>query len=100
MRTAVIDCAGITSVEEFWQAYLDSTMPYAPGYFGRNLNAFWDAISGGGPGCPVDYEQLNFINLRELVGTDPNGALWYEDFRDLASKAKDIKVTLSLGNGV
>eukprot|EP01035_Chromulina_nebulosa_P046776 gene46776-63379_t len=52
MREVVVDCSGIGSTEEFWQRYLDTAKPDGAAMFGRNLEAFWDAIEGGGPGWP------------------------------------------------
>jgi ribonuclease inhibitor len=65
MKTVVIDCAGINSEAEFWTAYIDAVQPDGAEHFGRNLDAFWDAVSGG-PGWPGECE-LRFINTRALA---------------------------------
>ncbi|SDP91826.1 Barstar (barnase inhibitor) [Phyllobacterium sp. YR620] len=97
-RTALIDCTGIYTIEEFFQRYLDSTNPRFPANFGRNLDALWDAIEGGGPGCPVDFDHLHFINLQQFVdelgGPD---SPWYQALRRVAGDATEVKLTLSLG---
>jgi RNAse (barnase) inhibitor barstar len=63
----ILDCAAIKSPEEFWELYL--TIPTIEGkdYFGRNLDAFWDALSAGGPGWPgeVSIEITNTSKLKE-----------------------------------
>jgi len=40
------------STDEFWQRYLTAAQPDGAAFFGRNLDAFWDAVEGGGPGWP------------------------------------------------
>jgi ribonuclease inhibitor len=65
MRTVTIDCAGIQSEAEFWERYLRSTDAEGAGYFGRNLDAFWDALNGG-PGWPGECE-LRFSNTAQMA---------------------------------
>jgi ribonuclease inhibitor len=65
MRAIHIDCANIESADAFWQRYLDVVQPDGGEMFGRNLDAFWDAVEGGGPGWPGDVE-LVFTNSRLL----------------------------------
>ena len=72
MREILIDCSGIGSTEEFWQRYLDATKPEDAALFGRNLDAFWDAIEGGGPGWPGDV-LLVFTNSALLSGLQIRG---------------------------
>lgn len=95
-QVATIDCAGVLSEEEFWQRYLDSTKPSAPRDFGRNLDAFWDAISGGGPGYPANYDRLHFKNLAAFIAARPEGAAWFESLQDIARRSPEITVTLTL----
>ena len=96
-RIAIIDGAGVRSVAEFWQLYLDRTKPDAPADFGRNLDALWDAIEGGGPGCPVEFDRLHFRNLAGVIEADPQGLAWFEGLQKIASDATRIRITLSLG---
>ncbi len=66
MREVVIDCAGIRSEDTFWQHYLACTQPAAAAMFGCNLDAFWDAVQGGGPGWPGQV-RLVFTNCAHLA---------------------------------
>ncbi|WP_312320132.1 barstar family protein [Stenotrophomonas sp.] len=52
MTVFSIDCSTISDQREFWRAYLQVTTPEGASVFGRNMNAFWDALTGGGPGWP------------------------------------------------
>lgn len=58
MRDIIVNCAGTKSEDEFWQRYLETVRPDGAVYFGRNLDAFWDAIEGGGPGWPGDVRLI------------------------------------------
>ena len=68
MQTVVIDCAGVQTEDEFWQRYLDAANPEGRERFGKNLDAFWDAIERGGPGWPghVGLELVNATALSRL----------------------------------
>ncbi|AVS81880.1 hypothetical protein C8237_12815 [Paracidovorax avenae] len=50
-KTYFVDCLRVNGEAEFWQTYLLDTQPEGAGYFGRNLDAFGDALNGG-PGWP------------------------------------------------
>ncbi len=60
-KTYFVDCSRVNSESEFWQAYLLETQPKGADNFGRNLDAFWDALNGG-PGWPGDCT-LVFRNM-------------------------------------
>jgi ribonuclease inhibitor len=64
MPTIEIDCAGIRTEAEFWQRYLDLVRPQGADIFGRNLDAFDDALSGG-PGFPGSV-QVRFTHTSHL----------------------------------
>jgi RNAse (barnase) inhibitor barstar len=66
--TYQLDCSEITFEEDFWELYLEVTRPDGAEHFGRNLDAFWDAVSGGGPGWPGECELLltNTGNMLKL----------------------------------
>lgn len=64
MRTISIDCGKVATEEDFWRLYVQSTNPEGASYFGRNLDAFWDALAGG-PGYPGECE-LRFINTDSI----------------------------------
>lgn len=65
MRQVYIDCSDVISTEEFWQRYVDVVEPRDSADFGRNLDAFWDAIEGFGPGWPGEVE-LVFMHSAHL----------------------------------
>ncbi len=54
----IIDVQEIASVTEFWNKYVDVIDSEGIHYFGKNLDALWDALSAGGPGYP---DSDNFI---------------------------------------
>jgi len=56
MQTIYIDCAGVKSAADFWQRYIDTARPADADLFGRNLDAFWDAIEAAGPGWPGEVK--------------------------------------------
>lgn len=65
----VVSCAHITDEAAFWEAYIDAAKLGGATNFGRNMDAFRDAIIGGGPGWPgkcvlrlSDFEQLRAID--------------------------------------
>lgn len=55
----VIDGSRIGSLEDFWRSWLEISGSNGR-YFGRNLDAFRDALSGG-PGWPEGAEDADFI---------------------------------------
>ena len=94
MRRIVIDCKGVASVAEFWQRYLDAARPQHGESFGRNLDAFEDALAGG-PGWPGDCELVfkNTDDLRALKTV--GGASFLKGLRSTASQSSDIRIVLS-----
>lgn len=93
MRQIVIDCSSIGSVEEFWQRYLDSVEPEGAAVFGRNLDAFWDAIEGGGPGWPGEVT-LVFMHSDQLSRLRmPNGnASFLDALKAIADEASAVSM--------
>ena len=90
MRSIVIDCGAVQSEAGFWSAYVRTAEPEGAGYFGRNLDAFWDGLNGG-PGWPGDDCQLRFINTSPLQSF--RGGLFFEALRDIASRSTSVKVS-------
>ena len=88
MKTISIDCSGIATPAEFWQRYVDVANPEGPGHFGRNLDAFWDALNGG-PGWPGEVHLVftNSVGLGSIRGGD-----FYEALLEIASKSTHTKV--------
>lgn len=67
MKKYTIDCEGIQREGEFWDRYVDAMAMDEDECFGRGLDAFWDAISAGGPGWPGACE-IELINTGTLMG--------------------------------
>jgi RNAse (barnase) inhibitor barstar len=95
VREITIDCAGISSADELWQRYLDAAKPEGASMFGRNLDAFWDAIERGGPGWPGEVALIfkNSDQLSALCTRGGNGS-FLEALRRIASEATAVRVTL------
>lgn len=91
MDTFTIDCATVESEADFWRTYVNEVQPEGAGYFGQNLNAFWDAVSGGGPGWPGECE-LRFTNTNHLVKINDGGFL--RALSDIARDSKLVRVVL------
>ncbi|WP_341909698.1 barstar family protein [Ferrovibrio terrae] len=66
MKTIYLDCRGVKSIDDFWRLYVDVMRVQTASGFGRNLDAFWDAVEGGGPGSPGEAK-LVFENSASLV---------------------------------
>ena len=95
MRTIYIDCAGVTSARELWQRYLDAAQPEGADQFGRNLDAFWDAIEGGGPGWPGKVS-LVFAQTADLASVRlANGDSVLKGLRQIANEATQVRVELT-----
>ncbi len=65
METIIVDCSQVQDEPDFWREYVRAIPPEGTEYFGRNLDAFWDAVSGGGPGYPGEC-LLRFIHSDRL----------------------------------
>ncbi|WP_026616864.1 barstar family protein [Ensifer aridi] len=93
MREVVVDCSGIRSPDEFWQRYLDAVKPEGASVFGRNLDAFWDAIEGGGPGWPGDVTLIfsHSDQLSALRTQNGNGS-FLDALKTIANEATVISV--------
>lgn len=95
VKTIVIDCAGVKEAGEFWQRYLDTAQPADAGLFGRNLDAFWDAVEGGGPGWPGPV-RLVFTNTGQMNSLRIlNGGSFLEKLQQIADEATRIDIELT-----
>ncbi|MEQ5837814.1 barstar family protein [Marinobacter sp. NFXS9] len=74
MDTIVIDCQNVRDESDFWQLYVEIVRPEGAEFFGRNASAFWDAISGGGPGWPGDVKLL-FVHAETLSSINSGNLL-------------------------
>jgi RNAse (barnase) inhibitor barstar len=84
MNTVVVDCRGLKSASDFWARYVDVVRPDGAAIFGRNLDAFWDAMSAGGPGFPRQ-DEVRFIHSEQLLAFD--GGAFLEALRRIAREA-------------
>jgi hypothetical protein len=89
MRTIEVDCASVRSEREFWQRYIDVVRPQGADIFGRNLDAFDDALAGG-PGCPGDIS-VHFTHTAHLRSLR-NGA-FLAALREIASEHSNVLLT-------
>ncbi len=94
MRTIYIDCKGVKSTAEVWQRYIDAANPEGANQFGRNLDAFWDAVEHGGPGWPGDAK-LVFKDTSGLAALNlGNGSSFLDELRRIANKATQTQIDL------
>jgi RNAse (barnase) inhibitor barstar len=96
MHEIIIDCTGVASTDELWERYLDAAKPEHASMFGRNLDAFWDAIEGGGPGWPGEVN-LTFKNSGQLAALrirDGSGS-FLDALRRIARDATALRITLA-----
>jgi Barstar (barnase inhibitor) len=97
MQNFIIDCTRIKTEADFWRQYLLTVQPEGTEFFGRNLDAFWDALSGGGPGWP-GQSSVFFINTETLKDID-NGYFYRQlkkierDLQELYSSS-ETKITV------
>lgn len=64
----IIDCRTVKSRDGFWAAYVAVIPQDSARDFGRNLDALWDALDGGGPGWPGErtVRLQHFAALRRI----------------------------------
>jgi hypothetical protein len=86
-----IDCGSVLSEMELWEKYVDVTRPEGVEHFGYSLDAFNDAITGGGPGWPGECE-IYFINTAR-VRQFRNGA-FHAALERIASDSTSARVHL------
>jgi RNAse (barnase) inhibitor barstar len=88
--TITIDCASVRTREDFWREYLAAAEPEEAGYFGRNLDALWDALAGG-PGWPGECV-LRIVNTSSLKSIE--GGRFYDALAVIARDSRTVKVVL------
>jgi RNAse (barnase) inhibitor barstar len=88
MASITVDCSGVQTEAEFWAEYLRVAKPEGAGYFGRNLDAFWDALNGG-PGWPGECD-LYFTNT-DSIRSFRDGR-FYEALLKIASESSWVKL--------
>jgi ribonuclease inhibitor len=90
MRVITIDCHEVNSEVQFWNAYLSASRPADAGQFGRNLDAFWDALHGG-PGWPGACT-LRFENTAAVEPLRDGAFL--ESLRRIAAQSEQVRIEL------
>jgi ribonuclease inhibitor len=90
MQIISVDCSEVTSEASFWQAYLAAANPEGANYFGRNLDAFWDALNGG-PGWPGEVT-LILVNTAHLKSI--RDGRFYESLSEIARDSKSVHIRI------
>ena len=86
----VIDCSDVRSEREFWDAYIRAAEPEGAEFFGRNLDAFWDALQGG-PGGPAPRD-LRFVGTAHLA--DLRDGTFLRALQRIAHESAWVNITL------
>ncbi|WP_093294324.1 barstar family protein [Sphingomonas sp. NFR04] len=95
MPTIYIDCEGVKCADDVWQRYIDAANPEGATVFGRNLDAFWDAIEHGGPGWPGPAK-LVFKHSTELAALQVRrGFSLLDGLRQIADEASQTPIELA-----
>jgi len=89
MHIVSIDCSKVNNETEFWDAYVAAALPEGRGYFGCNLNAFWDALAGG-PGWPGADCELRFI-ITTPIRSFSEGK-FYDALQDIAKDSDQVRI--------
>ncbi|MBO6935286.1 MAG: barstar family protein [Deltaproteobacteria bacterium] len=89
----VLECSQVATQKEFWQLYLARVPTVNAEFFGRNLDAFRDAIAGG-PGRPGRPCFIEVLNTEKLQAKSP---AFLEALREIGRDAKSegSEVTIS-----
>lgn len=98
MHKYVIDCSELNSEEKFWDAYLECADIEGAKYFGRNTDALWDALNGGGPGYPKEQICIIYLKNTKKLKKIKGGSL-YKQLKLISSdffKNKNININLSI----
>ncbi|QDU19853.1 barstar family protein [Urbifossiella limnaea] len=91
MRVATIEGSRVTSEAAFWREYLAVVQPDGAAYFGRNLDAFRDAIVAGGPGWPGGPCQLRVAD-HTAAGVGPE---FFARLAEIAAEATGFELMLA-----
>ena len=83
----ILDCASVDNISEFWDLYIEVVSPEGVEYFGRNLNALWDALHAGGPGYPGNEScTIKVINTKLLKQLDDG--VFYDGLKQVSYDLK------------
>ncbi|WP_367154894.1 barstar family protein [Methylomonas sp. HYX-M1] len=87
MTKYIIDCKDIQSKVDFWNLYLEVVDPDGAEYFGKNLDALWDALHAGGPGFPGEEEcTIKVINTATLKQIEDG--IFYDHLKQISYDLK------------
>lgn len=86
MNKYTIDCVDFEIELDFWNGYLAIVVPDGAEFFGKNLDAFWDALSAGGPGYPGDESSVIEVVNTETIRRFRDGNF----YRDLIKVAENL----------
>ena len=94
MRKLIVDCASVATEAELWQRYVQLPGVQGAHLFGRNLDAFWDALTSGGPGTLEADEriELRFIHTGSLRAVRDGS--FYEDLIRIAHDNDSPEITV------
>ncbi len=89
-RTVTVNCAAVQDEAGFWAAYMRDGPDIHPG-FGRNLDAFRDALWGG-PGWP-DADEVRFTNSDSLGSL--RGGTFVQCLEEIAREVNSVRLVFS-----
>ena len=95
MQRFEIECLGLRNAADFWQRYVDVVSPHGADMFGRNLDAFADALEGG-PGWPGENVELAFLNSQALAQIRAGDGATYLDHLGAMAREKAALLRLTL----
>lgn len=89
----VLECSQVRTPADYWALYLERVAVRSPDTFGRNLDAFWDALSRGGPGAPAEPCFIEMRNYGVLAAGHPE---FVEKLASLAAELNALKGAFEL----
>ncbi len=91
MRVVSIDGSRLTDEAAFWREYLAAVQPDGAECFGRNLAAFRDAVTAGGPGWPGEPCRLRVVG-HAAAGV---GAAFLAELAEITGEASGFELDLA-----
>ena len=85
-----INCSELHSERGFWDAYVQAAQPRGTDFFGRNLDASWDALHGG-PGFP-ETEEVRFTATGSLAALRNGNFL--SALREIADSSTWVRIVI------
>jgi ribonuclease inhibitor len=93
VRVFILNGRLLISESHFWQQYVDVVQPEGAEFFGRNLDAFRDAVTGGGPGWPGGPCVFRIVEAE--LALNHLGRDFLESLCKIAQETHDIRVELA-----